>query len=138
MQETVRSYFHDAIDGGNAELVRELFTEDCLIHRPEFEIRGIEPFVRFIGFAPRVYSSFRTTLLDLFAGEDRVAARLRHDAVSSQPWRSRLGTHDVAGRSVTWDAMAIFRFEGDVVAEEWVNRDELGMLLSYGVLEPNE
>jgi len=138
MQQKVTTYFREAIDGGQAEIIRELFTEQCVIHRPEMDIRGVEPFIKFIGRVPSVYSSFETTILDIFSGADRVTVRVRHVAVSKSQFRSRLGTFDVSGRSVTWDAIAIFRFEGDKIAEEWVNRDELGMLLSYGILEPAE
>jgi len=138
MEESVRRYFREAIDRGRAETVRDLFTVDCLIHRPEMEIRGLEPFVDFIAQVPVLFSSINTTIHDLFCGADRVAVRLRHDAVSRSLFRSRLGAFEVSGRPVSWDAIAIFRFEGDRIAEEWVNRDELGMLLGYGLLKPSD
>ncbi|TFH48315.1 MAG: hypothetical protein E4H01_06580 [Lysobacterales bacterium] len=130
MEELVRSYFEEAIDGGRAEIIRELFTSDCHIHRPEMEIRGVEPFVEFIAQVPSLFSSFKTTIHDIFSGQYRVAVRLQHDVVSRSLFRSRLGTFGVSGRPVSWDAMAIFRFEKGRIAEEWVNRDELGMLLA--------
>ena len=40
--------------------------------------------------------------------------------------QSRLGRFDVRGKTVEWDAMAMFRFENDKIAEEWVSNDELG------------
>jgi predicted ester cyclase len=130
MEEIVRSYFREAIDGGRAELIRELFTSGCVIHRPELEIRGVAPFTKYIGSLLGRFSSFKTTIHDVFSGQDRVAVRLQHDAVSTSGFHSRIGTFDVAGRAVSWNAMAIFRFEGTSIAEEWVNRDELGMLLN--------
>ena len=30
------------------------------------------------------------------------------------------------GKQVTWDAIAIFRIQNGKIAEEWVNREELG------------
>jgi len=36
---------------------------------------------------------------------------------------------------VTWDTMAIFRFKDQKIIEEWVTRDELGMILQFGLLE---
>ena len=50
--------------------------------------------------------------------------------------RSRIGGHDTKGKSLVWSAIAIFRIDGGKIAEQWVNRDELGMLLSLGVLKP--
>jgi hypothetical protein len=38
---------------------------------------------------------------------------------------------------VTWEAIAIFRFQNGKIAEQWVSRDELGMLLSFGALTPS-
>jgi len=31
--------------------------------------------------------------------------------------------------------MAIFRFENQRIIEEWVNRDELGMILQFGLFK---
>ena len=50
-------------------------------------------------------------------------------------WRSRFGNYDVTGKAVTWDTMAIFRFKDQKIIEEWVTRDELGMILQFGLLE---
>ena len=49
-------------------------------------------------------------------------------------WRSRLGNYDVTGKTVTWNAIAIFRFEDQRIIEEWVTRDELAMILQFGLL----
>ena len=48
---------------------------------------------------------------------------------------NRLGMFDVSGKTIHWEAMAIFRFEDGKIAEEWVSRDELGMLMQVGKLE---
>ena len=36
----------------------------------------------------------------------------------------------------TWNAIAISRFENNKIIEEWVARDELGMILQFGLIEP--
>ena len=48
--------------------------------------------------------------------------------------RLPIGTHDVKNKTIQWESTAIFRFEHGRIAEEWVSRDELGMLLDAGVL----
>jgi hypothetical protein len=53
-------------------------------------------------------------------------------------YRFRIGPQDVSGKSVTWDAIVIFRMQNGKIAEEWVSRDELGMLLSAGVLQASD
>jgi predicted ester cyclase len=49
--------------------------------------------------------------------------------------QSRLGNFDVRGKTVEWEAMAIFRFENGKIAEEWVSADELRKLMQIGRLE---
>jgi hypothetical protein len=63
---------------------------------------------------------------------------LSHRAINRGEWTSRLGKHAVAGKTVTWPAIAIFRFHDGKIAEEWVNRDELGMLIDLSVLSSIE
>ncbi len=78
-----------------------------------------------------------TTIHDLIANGDRVVSRLSHRVVFGGEWVSRLGRHSVAGRTVSWPAIAIFRFRDGKIAEEWVSRDELGMLIQLGVVSPD-
>jgi hypothetical protein len=51
--------------------------------------------------------------------------------------RPPIGTHDINGKVITWHASVIFRMKDGKIAEEWVNRDELGVLLSAGILKAN-
>jgi hypothetical protein len=46
----------------------------------------------------------------------------------------RLGRHAVAGKTSAGPAIVIFHIRDGKIAEEWVNRDELGMLVELGVL----
>jgi steroid delta-isomerase-like uncharacterized protein len=133
----VRRYFEEALDKSRLDILDEIVARDCIIHRPEASepIRGLEAFKQVLERILDVYSEFTTTVHDLIAEEDRVACRLSHRAVNRGEWTSRLGTHAVAGKTVSWSAIAIFRFHDGKIAEEWVNRDELGMLIELGVLE---
>jgi predicted ester cyclase len=49
--------------------------------------------------------------------------------VNRGEWTSRLGRHAVAGKTVSSPAIAILHIRNGKIAEEWVNRDELGMLI---------
>ena len=134
----VRRYFEEALDKRNLDVLDEIVTIDCLIHRPEAPepIRGLSAFKQVLGNILQVYSEFSTTIHDLIGEDDRVACRLSHRAVNRGVWSSRLGRHDVAGKPVSWPAIAIFRFRAGKVTEEWVSRDELGMLIELGILTP--
>jgi predicted ester cyclase len=129
-KEIVRCYFEEALDKRNLDVLDEIVATDCIIHPPEASepIRGLEDFKRALERILNVYSEFTTKIHDLIAEEDR------HRAVNRDDWTSRLGKHSVAGKTVTWQAIAIFRIRDRKIAEEWVCRDELGMLIELGVL----
>jgi predicted ester cyclase len=132
----VRRYFEEVLDNRHLDVLDEIVAIDCIIHRPEAPepIRGLEAFTHALEQILKVYSEFTTTIHDLIAEEDRVACRLSHRAMNRGEWTSRLGRHDVAGKPVSWPAIAIFQFRDGKIAEEWVCRDELGMLIQLGIL----
>jgi predicted ester cyclase len=133
----VRRYFEEALDKRNLSVLDEIVAADCLIHRPEAQepIRGRTAFKHGLGRILDVYSQFNTIIHDLIAEDNRVACRLSHRAVNRGEWTSRIGRHAVAGKTVSWPAIAIFRIRDGKIAEEWVSRDELGMLIELGVFE---
>jgi predicted ester cyclase len=139
LKATVRRYFEEALDKRNLDVLDGIVATDCLIHRPEAQepIRGLIAFKQALGRILQVYSEFSTTIHDQIAEDDRVACRLSHRAVNCGDWTSRLGRHDVAGRTVSWSAIAIFRFREGKIVEEWVSLDELGMLIELGVVAPS-
>ena len=134
--ELVRRYFHEVLDQGKVELIEDLFHPQCVMHRPGGTIVGIDS-VR--GVAERrkeTFSQFETQIHDIFGSGDRLVVRLSHHGVGGGVWPSRLGNYDVSGKMVSWDAIAIFRFDNHRIIEEWVTRDELGMILQFGLVAP--
>lgn len=134
----VARYFAEAVGKKNADILDKFFVKDCVIHRPEASAPtvGLENFKQALGRLLDTYSEFTTTVHDLFASGDRVTCRLSHRAVNRGEWKSRIGRHSVAGKPVSWSAIVVFKFREGKIAEEWVCRDELGMLISLGVLSP--
>jgi len=134
-KELVRRYFHEVLDHGKVELVDELFHPHCVMHRPGGTVVGINT-VRGVAVRRKeTFSEFETQIHDIFGSGDRLVARLTHRGVGSGLWRSRIGSYDITGKTVSWNAIAIFRFEDHRIIEEWVTRDELAMMLQFGLLE---
>lgn len=135
----VRCYFGQILDNGKVAFADQVFAKDCILHRPGVPITGIDDIKKFLAAVPRMAADFKSTFLDMFATGDRVALRLKHDVTFAQdvvaPFRT--GKYPVGGMKVSWTAMAILRFKEGKIAEEWTERDELGMLLSLGILKPN-
>jgi predicted ester cyclase len=133
-QKLVISYFHDVLDGDKEELIDGMFLSDCSIHRPEGELKGTAALHRMALARRTNFTTFRSEIHDILEAGDRVVVRLTHQGAGKGSYRFRIGTRDITGKPVSWDAIVIFRFQNGRIAEEWVSRDELGMLLSAGIL----
>jgi predicted ester cyclase len=131
----VRSYFHKVLDPGNVELVEALFHTRCVMHRPGGTVVGLDAVRGVVAHRKETFSQFETEIHDMFGYGDRVVARLTHRGVGCGLWRLRPGSFDISGKTVTWNAIAIFRFEEDRIIEEWVTRDELGVILQLGLFQ---
>jgi predicted ester cyclase len=136
-QNLVLSYFHDVLDGGKIDLVDNMFQPDCELHFGSSDVKGIAGVHGMVERIKTTYSNLTTEVHDIFESKDRVVVRLTHRATGAGMLRSRIGSHDIKGKSITWDAIVIFQLKNGKIAEEWVNRDELGVLLSAGILKPN-
>jgi hypothetical protein len=82
--------------------------------------------------------TIETTLHEGIVSGNYVSVRLSHSITYSTEeafMQSRLGRFDVRGKTVEWEAMAMFRIENGKIAEEWVSNNELGQLMQIGTLE---
>jgi len=138
--QAVASCYINQVIGGplNVALADELFTTDAVMHRPDGGvISGLDNIKRFLAALPTVYCNIDTMIQDIFAGGDRVAARLRHRVIHCEGaiFRTRIGNFPVGGMPLEWEPLTIFRFNKDgKIAEQWTQRDELGMLINLGIL----
>jgi predicted ester cyclase len=114
-----------------------MFQPDCEIHVGSSDVKGNAGVRGVVEQRKTTYSSLATEVHDIFESGDRVVVRLTHRATGAGALRSRIGTYDVNGKLITWDAIVIFQIEDGKIAKEWVNRDELGVLLSAGILKAN-
>jgi predicted ester cyclase len=132
----VRRFFNEVLDGGNVVLMLELYTPDCVIHFAHLS----EPYVGNAAYAAALAPAFErrshfvTTIEHLIAEGDLVAVRIRHDVTHTADVPSRIGILSAVGKSVSWTANAFFWLEGGRIAEEWIERDEAGMLQQLGGL----
>jgi steroid delta-isomerase-like uncharacterized protein len=132
----VRRYFDEVIDG-RADVLDQLFTADCIVHRLELSepIRGLDQLARFLQVARMSIRETCTEVRRLVAEADIVCAHVAHQVVFAGMLGTPLGARDVAGQTASWSAMAMFRLAGGKIAEEWVYRDEIGILRRLGLLE---
>jgi predicted SnoaL-like aldol condensation-catalyzing enzyme len=133
----VQEYFTEILDGKQYTKMPEVMTPNVVMHRPEGDYTYVgviqETFQK--GLGPHM---METSIHEMVASGDYVSVRLSHKLTYSSDeafMMSRLGRLDARGKTVTWDAMAMFRFKDGKIAEEWVSNDELCQLMQLGRLE---
>jgi hypothetical protein len=134
VSETLCRFVEEALDGGSVEALQELFWPGARRHFPYGDlVAGSEP-------PPRARAPDRTMKTDihhLYGEGDLVTVHHAHRVTFGPGTRinTRAGAVKVGGKSVEWNAMAVFQFRDGRLAEEWVVRDELQVLTQLGVVQ---
>ena len=133
-KSVVERYFHEVLDQRRIEALPELLAPDAVLHRPGFDVTGRETAMQRLRAVLQDYSTFSTELSGLIAEQDMVCVRVLHRTrVRPHTFRSRAGEIPVAGeQELSWMAIVQFRLRDGKIVEEWVMRDELGMLVQMG------
>jgi SnoaL-like polyketide cyclase len=132
-ERAARRFVTEALDGGNAAVLNELFLAGAVRHFPPGDL--------VVGSSPPQAArdrTMRTEIHHLYGKDDYVSIHLTHHVTFGPDARfnTRAGWAEVGGKSVEWNAMVVLRFEGEKIAEEWVVRDELQVLLQLGLVTP--
>ena len=125
----------DAVDEVfTGDAVDEVFTGDPVDHTPMAEFRGREEIKAQFEMIFSGLPDLTVTVEDLVAEGDTVAVRV-----------SQRGTHrgeflgiEPTGNQVDTTTHAFVRLEGRMVAERWIQSDQLRLLTQVGVVEPPE
>ena len=130
----IERYFREVLDQKKFEVMPELMAPDAVLHRPGFDVTGVNAAMQRLRGVLADYTEFSTELSGLIAEGDLVSVRVRHRTrVRPHVFRSRAGDTAIAAeQALDWTAIAQFRLKDGKIAEEWVMRDELGMLVQMG------
>ena len=132
----IERYFHEVLDQKKFDLMPELMAPDVVLHRPGFDVTGLDAAMQRLRATLQDYTAFRSELSGLMAEGDLVAVRISHrTTVGPHTFRSRAGAVSVGkDQALNWTAIVQFRLQDGRIAEEWVMRDELGMLAQMGTI----
>ena len=126
----VRRYVADIWNAGNPDLLGEFVTDDHVRHQPGGDVVGIDALSSAI-------TALRVGFPDLHFEVTVIPANDLGKTVTRR-W-VMTGTHEgvyagiePTGRAVTSTGIGISRFEGGKIAEEWISRDDLGLLAQLG------
>jgi predicted SnoaL-like aldol condensation-catalyzing enzyme len=133
-KSVVERYFREVLDEGKIERMPELLARDVVLHRPGLDVIGLDAAMQRLRAVLKDFSAFSTELSGIMAEGDLVSVRVSHRTrARPHAFRSRAGDVSLAREQVLdWTAIVQFRFRDGKIAEEWVMRDELGMLLQMG------
>jgi len=130
----VERYFREVLDQKKIELLPELLARDVVLHRPGLDVAGLDAAMQRLRAVLQDYSAFSSELSGMIAEGEMVSVRVSHRTrVRPHTFRSRAGDVKLAGeQELNWTAIVQFRLKDGKIAEEWVMRDELGMLAQLG------
>ncbi|NIN70653.1 MAG: DUF4440 domain-containing protein [Gemmatimonadetes bacterium] len=133
-KETVRR-FTEAQNTGDIELLNEVLAADVVRHcqaTPDVEIRSREDFVRFYEASAAVFSNARVTIDIMVAERDMVATYGSFTGTQD----GRMGLFPPTGKEVDSKFLSVARIEDGVIAELWVEWDNLAILTQLGHFPP--
>jgi len=132
----IERYFHEVLDQKKFDLMPELMAPDVVLHRQGFDVTGVDAAMQRLRATLQDYTAFRSELSGLIAEDDMVAVRITHiTRVRPHTFRSRAGEVRVSNKQeLNWSAIVQFRLQDGKIVEEWVMRDELGMLAQMGTI----
>jgi predicted ester cyclase len=133
-KSVVERYFREVLDGKKLECLPELMAANVVLHRPGFDVVGLDAAMQRLRGVLQDFPAFSSELSGLIAEGDMVAVRIQHRTrVRPHAFRSRAGEIPIAAeQALEWTAIVQFRMQDGRIAEEWVMRDELGMLAQLG------
>ena len=99
---------------------------------PDVQIRSVEEFITFCEEYMEAFTDPRITIDLLVAEDDMVAGLMTLTGRQDGP----MGPFPPSGRSVDSKFLVIARLEGGVIAEWWIEWDNLAMLTQLGHMPP--
>ena len=123
--------FYERMNAHHAVSAARLFAEDVVHHNPlPVGIPGRAGNEKTMLALFAAFPNWTVAVEDVVVEGDKVVARTE-----------QRGTHEGAlfeisptGRRVEFSAIAVYRLEGGMIAEEWIQTDRLGLLAQLGVL----
>jgi predicted ester cyclase len=118
---------------GNArlELVDEITTPEVIDHgNPTGATQGREALKGTISWIHSGLDDVSYEVKDALQSDDKVVLRCTFRATNTREWMG----HPPTGKSCAVEHIHIYRLDGDLVAEHWGARDDLGMLQQIGHL----
>lgn len=129
----IRRWVAEGWNGGDIDhAAARYYADDYRMHDPMVPNLppGLEGFKAYIHSFRDALGDVEVVLEDLMAEGDKVTWHFTLRATHTDAFLGIPAT----GKRVAVTGMLISRFAGDKVAEEWINRDDLGLLQQLGAI----
>ena len=128
----VRRFIEEVINGGQIDLVDELWAKDLAWHGGSLgEIHGLSSYKGFLRAAAKgAFSGMHLTVHDVVAANGKVAVRFTNSGTHTGAFMGAPAT----GKRAEWLGIAVYTVVAGKITEAWFGEDVLGMMLQLGVV----
>jgi steroid delta-isomerase-like uncharacterized protein len=129
-KELLRQAVEEVWNKGNFENMKEMVSDDFVIHFPREEIRGVENIKEFYTELRNAFPDINFTIVDQVAEENKVVTHWTATGTHKGEFKGIPAT----GQKVKFSAIDIDRISNGKFVECWTNMDELGLMQQLGVI----
>lgn len=130
-EQLYRHIIEEVFNQGHLEVADELVAPGCIEHQRSGMGDGPEGVKRVASVLRSAFPDFTLTIEDLVVSGDTVWARQRGGGTNLGRFAGRPPT----GRKGVIDVIDICRFEAGKMVEHWGVPDQLGMMVSLGLIQ---
>jgi predicted ester cyclase len=129
---TIHRFYEQCINLHHSEILPELLTPGVIIHSSTGDATGLAAVGQTVERVHAMFPDHHFTVNDVVVSGDKAAARWTMTATNTAP----IAGVPPTGRPITQHAVVFYRFEGNKIAEAWLQMDQLGVLRQIGVQIP--
>jgi predicted ester cyclase len=131
IQSVVSGFFAEALNPRDLTAFDRFCAPDYRWHGMDgAEVLGLEAFKCEVEMFFDAFPDLTVDVRDIVVGHDRAAVRFRETGTH----RGQFGDLAPTGITASWDGVAIYRAENELLVEEWSVSDRLGMLEKLGAI----
>ncbi|QNI36686.1 ester cyclase [Edaphobacter albus] len=129
---TIRRFYEECLNQHQSEILPEIFTPDVIVHAPNGDGSSLAAIQQTVERVHAMFPDHHFVVDDVVVNGDKAAARWTMTATNTAP----LGGIPPTGKPITQRAVVFYRFQGDKIAEFWLQLDQIGVLRQIGVQIP--
>lgn len=129
---TIHRFYEQCLNQRQSEILPELYTADAVVHTPNGDRTGLAAIQETVDGVHAMFPDHQFSVEDVIVSGDKAAARWSMTATHTAP----IGGVAPTGRPITQNAIVLYRFEDDRIAEQWLQLDQAGVLRQIGVPIP--